>query len=129
MWTLATTQPVQSLNTIIQWKANRQSWRYAKERETWRRLFAGWMLVDRIPVATGRRRLTIVRVYAGRQRAFDRDNLHGGVKPLMDALKPKGEREGLLTDDDDAGVDLIVRQERGEASGTRITIEDIKEAA
>jgi hypothetical protein len=124
-WTLQTAQPVQSLNTLLSWKANKQWWRYAKERELWRRMFGMWALAERIPHATGRRRLTIVRVFAGRQRAFDRDNLSGGIKPLMDALKPRHGPGGLLTDDDDAGVDLIVSQEKGETAGTRITLEDI----
>jgi hypothetical protein len=133
-WTLTTANTVFSLNEIIRWKANKMSWRYAKERDTWRRLFGQWALVNRIPEATGRRRVRIVRVYGKGQRRFDPDNLPGGMKPLIDALKPVKEKVpgggfvnlgGLIVDDSDAWIELITEQRKGGIAGTEITLEDL----
>lgn len=132
-WTLQTANAVPSLNDLLRWKANRMMWRYKNERARWRRLFGNWQMAERIPDATARRRLTVVRVFAGRQRAFDSDNIAGGLKPLIDALKPAsatiGTRTivagGLILDDNDAGIELLVSQRRGGVAGTEITLEDL----
>ena len=53
-------------------------------------------------------RVTIERVSP---RLLDRDNLYGGAKLLIDAMK----RLDLIRDDSDRWVDLVVTQARGPA--------------
>lgn len=68
------------------------------------------------PVFDGPVAMAIVRKYGKRQRGLDIDNLYGGCKLLVDAMKaPKGRsRRGLsiLTDDDPRSLDLWVGQMR-----------------
>lgn len=53
----------------------------------------------------------ITRVYGGRERAYDRDNLIGGCKALVDAMK------GLLIEDDAPGkCNISYGQVRGPIS-------------
>ena len=85
----------------------------------------GWSLVSalnkipKIPKATGKRRLTIVRYGKGR---LDRDNLVGGCKWLVDAIKERG----LILDDCEKSCELVVSQvvSRKVAAHTEVTIEE-----
>ena len=61
-------------------------------------------------------KVTIVRV--GR-KLLDRDNLYGGAKLLIDALKLCW----LIRDDDPAHIDLTVEQEIGTPPRTRVRLE------
>ncbi len=51
---------------------------------------------------------TVVRIVRYGCRLLDRDNLQGGAKPCVDCLK----EAGLIVDDTEAEIDLIVTQER-----------------
>ena len=69
----------------------------------------GWMLVgalnriNRIPLADGKRRLTIVR---HGKKALDKDNLFGGMKDLVDCIKARK----LILDDNPNDCELICQQ-------------------
>ena len=88
-----------------------------------------WMLasalnsVPKIPKATCKRRLTIIRHGRGK---LDKANLVGGVKWLEDAIKDRG----LLLDDNDAGCELVVSQvvSRGVEPYTFVKLEDMEAA-
>lgn len=76
------------------------------------------------PYTTGpwprKQTLTIIRVGG---KAMDVDNLHGAVKPLVDAIKDRG----WLVDDSPTWCELDVRQRprfRGECAGYVVQIED-----
>jgi Holliday junction resolvase RusA-like endonuclease len=61
----------------------------------------------------------------------DRDNLYGGVKPLMDALQPASRRHphglGFIVDDGPACVaEMVVRHVPGKAKRTIVTIEELE---
>jgi Holliday junction resolvase RusA-like endonuclease len=111
---------------------------YRKERDVWRMEFRVIRLRDRIPmagpltVAAGvapvrnqirvgglKRRVTLTRVYGGRQQERDADNLAGGMKAVVDALV----LEGLIANDDPGSVELHYRQERGKPTGLYVKIE------
>jgi len=96
-------------------------WRYAKERDAWGWLVRAAKLRHRITAATGRRRMTLTRIYAARQRELDEDNLKGGTKSLVDAIK----REGLLVDDTRAWLELHHAQERGQSRCVRVLLEEL----
>jgi hypothetical protein len=55
----------------------------------------------------GRHRVTITRILGKRQRRFDRDNLHGSVKLLVDALRG----QNVIRDDNPAAIDLVVLED------------------
>lgn len=104
--------------------AGTSRWRYAKERDQW-----GWFLkavarsVQVVPAtAHTKRRVTISRLYCGRQREMDADNLMGGCKALIDALV----RERVVHDDKAAWLELHVTQWRtvGEDM-TVVTVEEL----
>lgn len=117
-WSLITSQPVQGLNTILDWK-EKAAWRYAREQDTWRHLLGQWALADRIPAAIGKRRLTLERVYSGGQCPLDTYDLIGGIRPVIDAL-----RSTLIVVADDDGIEHVVTQRRGDVPQTVITLEE-----
>ncbi len=127
-WTIVLPRPIRSLNV-----SSRTHWSsYARERKWWTVALSGWSMAARIPPAEGKRRVTLVRVYSGRQRELDEDNLQGGSKCVIDALKPCGKRAGrvvyganVIRDDDAKWLERVYRQERGTRSETRITVEDM----
>lgn len=67
-----------------------------------------------------RHRVTITRCGS---RLLDVDNLAGGCKPLVDALR----YAGYITNDDPASVELVFRQKRApkDLQGTEVTIEPL----
>ena len=64
----------------------------------------------------GKARLTIIRQWGKRGRAFDPDNLVASCKLLIDCLKePKGRSTyglGIIKDDSPADIELLVKQEK-----------------
>lgn len=73
-------------------------------------------LSGRRPMAfTGRARVTIER---RSRRLLDPDNLVGGFKSLLDALKA----ERIIADDSAAHIDLVPKQTKGEPR-TVVTVE------
>lgn len=93
---------------------------YRKGRDAWQWQFRVARLRDGIPLAKTRRRVTITRVYSGKQREFDRNNM--GDKMVVDALV----REGLLVDDRSAHAELHCLQRRGERSLTEVVLEELE---
>lgn len=121
-WRLKLTDPTLSLNELK--KIHRMA--VSREVERW-----GWLvkssmsyLPKNIPDATGKRRIHILRVG---KRLLDRDNLYGGCKPLLDAIRYLR----LLVDDRPEYLDLTVTQRKtakGEPPHTYIEIEDCEES-
>lgn len=93
-----------------------------------RRLYQKWQLhvfarafEARAEPASGKRRVIIER---RGKRYLDEDNLFGGCKIVIDALK----NEGLLVDDNAENMELKVVQtkpEKGSLPCTIITLEDV----
>jgi hypothetical protein len=71
--------------------------------------------------AAPRLRVTMTRIYAGRGRAMDSDNLDGAFKFVRDAVAAWLGRD----DGPDSGIDWHTRQERGETPGVGIRLEAI----
>ncbi len=108
---------------------------YGKERGVWVMEFRAARLNNKIPKAApnGRRRVTLTRVYGGKARGRDRDNLIGGMKAVVDAMV----LEGLLADDTEARAELHYGQRKAgkalipgeqwtpEATGLWVVIEDL----
>lgn len=120
-WTFETDRQVESLNAR---NVNVHGWRggvYKRDRDAWQWVIKVERINQRIPTATGRRRVTLTRLYSGRQHEFDRDNFSGGAKIVMDAIV----REGLLVDDKNEWAEVIYVQERGTVSGLRVLLEEI----
>jgi Holliday junction resolvase RusA-like endonuclease len=119
-WELHIAKDPPSLNDRLH-NAGASRWRYAKERAAWAWLIRQARLVSSATRATGKRRVTLTRVYAGRQKERDADNLAGGMKAIVDALV----REGLLIDDAPRFAEIHHAQVRGEPTGLRIEIEEL----
>lgn len=120
-WEFAIPQQMASLNERI---SNRGMARfgYQRHRDLWQR----WMRVarvnNRITTPTGKRRVTITRLIGYRQREFDRDNLVGGGKAIVDAMV----REGLLLGDDATRAEVHYEQVRRDgASGVVVLLEEL----
>lgn len=95
---------------------------YKANRDLWSWSFKLLLRESGVPKATARRRLTITRVYGGKQKLRDSDNVPASYKPAVDALV----RLGLLVDDNAAGVDgPYYKQERGDRPGSRFVIEEL----
>ncbi len=118
-WTFELDREVKSGNAHV-FNVGASRWRYGKDRTEWEWEIRAVRLLQKIPLATARRRVTLTRLYGGRQRPFDGDNLAFGLKPAVDAIV----REGLLLGDDAKRADIIYRQEAG-GRGLRIVLEDI----
>ena len=94
-------------------------WGYAKERNAWSWLVAAAKLRHHLIEPRNRCRVTLTRVYSGRQRALDTDNL-AGMKPLLDALV----RAKLLRGDGPKDAEVHYRQEKRDRRGVAVMIEE-----
>jgi hypothetical protein len=93
--------------------------RRARLKKHDRELVAGYALVQRIPSATGKRRVSLLLTLAPGQRGADPDSFW---KSTLDALV----HAGLLLDDNRQAVELgDVRFTRGPARETTVIIEDL----
>jgi Holliday junction resolvase RusA-like endonuclease len=82
-------------------------------------MVAGYALQAGVPVARGKRQISVVFTLSGRQRAFDVD---AWQKALLDACV----RAGLLRDDSPRWCELgSVEYVRGTEASTQIVLEDI----
>ena len=96
-------------------------WAYSKHREAWYRAVV--LTIGNATKATGERRVFLTRIYGGRQRGVDPDNLATSMKALQDALV----NSGLLLDDSPGKARIHYRQRRDAAlRGVEIVIEDIQ---
>jgi hypothetical protein len=109
-----------SLNARV-FNAGAKRWAYARERDGW--VEEVWIarVSHRIAQAKGKRRVIVVRHYAGREKERDYVNLVGGCKALIDALV----LERLLVDDTPAYLEDHYKQLRTQRSGVEIVIEDL----
>jgi len=72
--------------------------------------------------------IKVIRMWGKRKRAFDIDNLYGGCKFILDALKDKGGL-GIIQDDSPKHVVLTVEQYRSEKNnvgGVEIIVTPVK---
>jgi len=124
-WSFVIEREVVSLNER---STNRGAWRtrraYKADRKAW-----AWHLRDQrlklqIPAARAKRRITLTRIYGPGCRAFDRDNLAGGLKLVVDDIV----KEGLLLGDRPKDAEIHYEQRRvaaGEVAGLRVVIEEL----
>lgn len=98
-----------------------RGWVYRKERDAWCIEFRAVRLLQRIPIAKTKRRVTLTRCYTGRQQARDRDNLAGGMKACVDALV----LEKLLAGDDVVSAEIHYAQSRTTPGGLHVLIEEL----
>tara|TARA_Y100001973_G_C5075324_1_gene269667 strand:+ start:315 stop:722 length:408 start_codon:yes stop_codon:yes gene_type:complete len=71
--------------------------------------------------------IRVTRMWGKRKRAFDIDNLYGGCKLLLDALKTKG-GIGIIQDDSPKHTTLRVdqyRSERDDIGGVEVVVKPI----
>lgn len=84
----------------------------------------GWLLkswAQGIPAPAGRRRVIITRYYSGRGQRYDKGNLIGGCKPLLDAMV----LARLLLDDREEDVEDHYGQEPSSEPGVHIVLEEL----
>jgi len=96
--------------------------KYRKFREDYEELLRAFMAKLEIPKARGRRRVFITRLYSARGQKRDRGNIVGGCKPLLDAMT----NVGLLVDDKEEFLEDHYDQQRANAKGVWIRIEEIE---
>lgn len=119
-WEFTVTRKVHSANS---YRVNSGStrWAYKRDRDNWQSEFRLARVEQRILIAKGKRRVTLTRMYSGRERAFDHDNLAGGMKLVVDAMV----REALLLDDRPEFAEIHYAQVKSEVTGLQVVIEDI----
>lgn len=117
-WTIRIQKRIESANGRTT-NTGASRWRYAEQRDAW----VSWLQATAGDArrATGRRRVTITRRYARKQREMDHDNLVAGTKSLRDAMK----RVGVIVDDHPDVLECHVLQERSDRSETELLIEEI----
>lgn len=109
-----------SQNAIAQNKGGRR-YLYKRVRDSFEILLIDAKNRQRIPDATSKRRVYVVRRYSGRGQERDRGNLIGGCKPLLDAMT----RARLIVDDRVECIEDHYAQCRADASGTDIILEEL----
>jgi hypothetical protein len=119
-WTFEIGRDVKGMNWRVH-NVGGSRWRYAAQRDGWLRDMLASRHVHRIPVAASKRRVTLTRLYSGRQREIDRDNLCGGLKSCVDAMV----RAELLIGDGPREAEIHYAQERAAKSGLRVLLEEI----
>lgn len=111
--------------------------RYAAERKAWVKLFRNRLDELAVTKASGRRIVRFTRVYSGKERAWDRGNLVGGFKTIVDAMQlPRvfrgkvTEGAGILLGDSVTTLLDIYEQERSaETDSTHVRFEIWEEPA
>lgn len=122
-WTFTIDRDPPSLNARI-FNAGTKRWAYKRERDAWAWELRAVRLLQKIPAARARRRITLTRVYDGRQQERDADNLAGGMKAIVDALV----HEGMLLDDSPQHAEIHYMQERGGPRGLRVLLEEFAQS-
>lgn len=100
---------------------------YRRERNEWLQWMRLARVNQRIPIATAKRRVRLVRQYTGRQRPFDVDGYIGGLKSAVDAMV----QAALIVDDDKRWAEIEYVQRKGgpnERSGLWVIVEEIEES-
>ena len=95
---------------------------FRRELGQWQTWMRAARLNKRISPPVGKRRVTLTRVIGYRQREFDRDNLVGGGKVIVDAMV----REGLLLGDDATRAEVHYQQDRiDDVTGVVVLLEEL----
>lgn len=97
----------------------RFGWKYRRDRDGWADDFMAIRVLRRIPVAQRKRRVTLTRLYNGRQQEMDARNMD--FKACVDAMKIAG----LLVDDNPAMLEDHYQQERSPTRGVRVLVEEL----
>lgn len=124
-WSFFVDKEVQSLNAHhVNAGAKWQQAIYRRERDEWMLWMQAAKGNQMITRAQAKRRVRLVRMYTGRQRPFDVDNLIGGCKQVVDGMV----RAGLLRDDSKQWAEIEYDQEKAgpkERSGLLVFIEEL----
>lgn len=120
-WTFTVDREVKSLNAH-RVNAGNARFGYRRDRELWEWALRERRLARGIALAKTKRRVTLTRIISYRQRAFDRDNLIGGCKVVVDAMV----REGLLLGDAQGQAEIHYEQEKRDGCrGLVVRIEEL----
>ena len=110
-WEMIFEYQFESLNKMM-----RTHWAVRKKRQQELMAAVDYAASRPLPRFKGKTRLTIIRQWGKRGRAFDPDNLVASCKMLIDCLKePKGRAKyglGIIPDDDPEHLELLVKQEK-----------------
>lgn len=120
---------------------NHGPWRFAyqKARREWVKEFRSKLDAGLVTRADGRRVVRMTRLYSGRKREWDRGNLIGGMKLVLDAMsRPRAAKQaakgvidgvGLIVDDSPKWLLDVYEQERTEMiCGMRFEFWNLPEA-
>lgn len=118
-WTFEIDREVESGN-LHRFNVGGSRFGYGRNRDAWQSEFHNVRVLRSIPKATALRRVTLTRFYGKRKRAFDRDNLATGCKPVVDAMV----RAGLLIGDNAVSAEIHYQQQRG-ANGLHVFLEEL----
>ena len=110
-WEMTFEYQFESLNKMM-----RTHWAVRKKRQEELMAAVEYAAPRPLPRFKGKTRLTVIRQWGKRGRAFDPDNLVASCKMLIDCLKePKGRTKyglGIIPDDDPEHLELLVKQEK-----------------
>ena len=110
-WEMTFEYQFESLNKMM-----RTHWAVRRKRQEELMAAVEYAAPRPLPKFTGKTRLTVIRQWGKRGRAFDPDNLVASCKMLIDCLKePKGRTKyglGIIPDDDPEHLELLVKQEK-----------------
>jgi Holliday junction resolvase RusA-like endonuclease len=120
-WKFTLPKQLGSLNDHVI-NAGRSRWQYKREREEWRMLLTNARRLHEVTRPIGKRIVVLTRLYSGRERERDHDNLVGAAKPVLDAMV----KAGLLVDDAPAFLVCTYRQEKAVTSGVRVEISEVR---
>jgi Holliday junction resolvase RusA-like endonuclease len=113
------TQPIPSLNVTL-----KEHWAVKKKRRDSYEETLKWLYVQGEKATKEYLRASIkkrVRIHSQRARKLDYDNLVGGAKTLIDALK----RAGMIVDDSPEWLEVTYTQATGKPYHTLITFEEL----
>lgn len=102
-WTIRLEHALRSLNDI---RGNVKG-RYGRLYRNEKRFYLSALARKHVPKAEQWRQIIVRRLWGKRRRAFDHDNLVGGGKPLVDALK----QHGIITEDNGKNCNISYFQE------------------
>lgn len=116
-WLLEIPAPAVSANELKGNGKGRSGWKYRQIRDQFYEMVRA--RCKHIPVATEKRRVFFCRHYTG--RAYDRDNLVAGMKPLRDCLTTLN----LIKDDNNKWLEAHYSQLPADDNYVTIVVEDI----
>jgi len=118
-WEFTIPRDLPSLNERIHNGA--KGWAYRKSRDSWLQDLTVLGYAHKVTSATTKRRVTITRLYSGRQQEMDRANID--TKACVDALR----LTRAIHDDAPTWLELHVLQVKGTERGTRVLIEELSQ--